>query len=78
MLISLDKDTVKELCDKAEDPKFSMTVDLQEQIVSANGNTYNFEYDPFRKDCLIRGLDDMTYLIEHLDIIKRFEQSQRG
>ena len=77
MLVSLDKDTVKELYDKAEDPKFSMTVDLQEQIVSANDNTYNFEYNPFRKDCLIRGLD-MTYLIEHLDITKRFEQSQRG
>ncbi|APC95487.1 3-isopropylmalate dehydratase small subunit [Francisella tularensis] len=78
LLISLDKDTVKELCDKAEDPKFSMTIDLQEQTVSADGSIYSFDYDPFRKDCLIRGLDDMTYLIEHLDIIKQFEQSQRG
>ena len=42
------------------------------------GDTYDFDYDPFRKDCLIKGLDDMTYLIDHLDIIKQFEQSQRG
>ncbi len=55
-----------------------MTVDLQEQTVNVDGSIYSFDYDPFRKDCLIRGLDDMTYLIEHLDIIKQFEQSQRG
>ncbi|APC90764.1 MULTISPECIES: 3-isopropylmalate dehydratase small subunit [Francisella] len=78
LLISLDKNIIKNLCDLAEDPKFSMTVDLQEQTVTADGNTYCFNYDPFRKNCLIRGLDDMTYLIEHLDIIKQFEQSQRG
>lgn len=78
LLISLDKDVVKNLCDKAEDPKFSMTIDLENQTVSADENTYSFDYDPFRKNCLINGLDDMTYLVEKLDIIKKFEQSKRG
>ncbi len=73
-MISLDENTIKSLCDKAENPKFSMTVDLQDQTVTADDNTYYFDYDPFRKNCLIRGLDDITYLI----IIKQFEQSQRG
>lgn len=40
-----------------------MTVDLQEQTVTADDNTYRFDYDHFRKNCLIRGLDDITYLI---------------
>lgn len=62
-MISLDKNTIKSLCDKAENPKFSMTVDLQDQTVTAVDNTYYFDYDSFRKNCLIRGLDYITYLI---------------
>ncbi|QIW09184.1 3-isopropylmalate dehydratase small subunit [Francisella sp. LA112445] len=78
LLISLDKDIVKDLCDKAEDPKFNVTIDLENQIVSADKDSYSFDYDPFRKTCLIKGLDDMSYLIENLDLIKQFEQSRRG
>ncbi|ASG67083.1 3-isopropylmalate dehydratase small subunit [Francisella halioticida] len=77
LLISLNKDIVKDLCDKAEDPEFGITVDLENQTVSDDGNNYSFDYDHFRKDCLIKGLDDMTYLIEKLDLIKQFEQSRR-
>ena len=77
LLISLDKDAAKNLCSQAEDPSFEITINLVEQTVATANKSYSFEYDPFRKDCLIKGLDDMTYLVEHLDIIKEFEQSRK-
>lgn len=77
LLISLAKEDVKYLAQKAEDSKLKFEVDLEGQQVIVADKSYSFDYDPFRKNCLINGLDDMTYLVEHLDIIKKYEQ-QRG
>lgn len=76
LLIALDKDIAKKMCDKAENPKQEISVNLDKQIVTIDNNSYSFEYDPFRKNCLLNGLDDMTYLVEHLDVIKEFEQAR--
>lgn len=64
------------MCEKAENPKQEIGVNLEKQIVTIDNNSYSFEYDPFRKNCLLNGLDDMTYLVEHLDVIKEFEQAR--
>ncbi|MDE4940594.1 hypothetical protein NAI66_11645, partial [Francisella tularensis subsp. holarctica] len=64
--------------DNAEYPIFSMTIDLQEITVSDDVSIDSFVYYTLLKDCLIRVIDDMTYLSEHLDIIKKFELSHRG
>ncbi len=42
----------------------TLTVNLVEQMVTSDcGVTHHFAYDPFRKHCLLSGLDDLDYLL---------------
>jgi 3-isopropylmalate/(R)-2-methylmalate dehydratase small subunit len=76
LLITLDQNIVRELCNESEDPNFELTIDLEEQNVSTVNRKYSFEYDPFRKECLLKGLDDMTYLLSLKDKIYQFEKTR--
>ncbi|MET0051277.1 MAG: 3-isopropylmalate dehydratase small subunit, partial [Candidatus Thiodiazotropha sp.] len=56
----------------------ALTVDLQAQSLSVPaGQTWNFEVDPFRKHCLINGLDDIGLTLQHVDEIKAYEARRR-
>ena len=51
-----------------------MTVDLEAQTVSSSdGVTFAFEVDPFRKHCLLNGLDDVGLTLEKASSIDSFE-----
>ena len=51
-----------------------MTVDLEAQTVSSSdGVTFAFEVDPFRKHCLLNGLDDVGLTLEKASAIDSFE-----
>ncbi len=53
---------------------YKLTVDLEKQAVSTpDGVSYAFEVDPFRKHCLLNGLDDIGLTLQHVDDIKTFE-----
>ena len=56
-------------------PGFSLTVDLERQTVAtANGSAvFAFEVEPFRKHCLLNGLDDIGLTLGHADEIRAFE-----
>ena len=56
-------------------PGFALTVDLEAQTVrSADGSlAYSFEVEPFRKHCLVNGLDDIGLTLQHADAIRAFE-----
>ena len=57
-----------------ETPGFQMTVDLQEQQIRADGGMrYGFQVDPFRRQCLLNGWDDIGLTLRHEDRISRFE-----
>ncbi len=62
----------------AEKPGFEMTVDLVSQTVTV-GDTFSasFEVEPFRKDCLLNGIDDIGLTLKQLDKIEKFE-ADRG
>ncbi|MEM6939083.1 MAG: 3-isopropylmalate dehydratase small subunit [Pseudomonadota bacterium] len=52
-----------------------MTVDLESQVVTTSeGETFSFEIDPFRKHCLLNGLDDIGLTLEKAAAIDTFEQ----
>ena len=52
-----------------------MTVDLEKQTVTDDsGLSYSFEVDPFRRDCLLRGLDDIGLTLVHDPHITGFER----
>ena len=74
--IQLDAAIVDELFTEVEAKEgYQLTVDLnQQQIVKPNGETIAFEVDPFRKHCLLNGLDDIGLTLQHVDDIKAYEQ----
>ncbi|WP_435237604.1 3-isopropylmalate dehydratase small subunit [Psychromonas sp. PT13] len=54
------------------------TVDLAEQKVTTPGGiVINFEVDPFRKQSLLEGLDDIGWTLTHEDKIAAFEEKQK-
>jgi 3-isopropylmalate/(R)-2-methylmalate dehydratase small subunit len=56
-------------------PGFELVVDLEEQRVGTvdGSRMYDFDIDPFRKHCLLNGLDDIGLTLQHVDEIKQFE-----
>jgi 3-isopropylmalate/(R)-2-methylmalate dehydratase small subunit len=59
-------------------PGYRLIVNLpQQQITTPAGDTIQFEVDAFRKDCLIRGLDDIGLTLQYADAIREFEAQRR-
>ncbi len=52
-------------------------IDLQAQEVRSKNKVYTFDIDPFRKDCLYKGLDDIGLTLLHEAKITEFETHQR-
>ena len=40
----------------------------------ANGNTETFEINPYKKECLLKGLDDIDYLLSKKELIEKWEK----
>jgi 3-isopropylmalate/(R)-2-methylmalate dehydratase small subunit len=75
--VILPKDKVDILMKDASDKK-SVTVDLPNQkVVRENGEAFPFDIDPFRKHCLVNGLDDIGLTLEHEAAITTFEKKQK-
>ncbi|HET7669560.1 MAG TPA: 3-isopropylmalate dehydratase small subunit [Burkholderiales bacterium] len=61
-------------------PGFRLVVDLEQQTVStADGSkTMRFDVDPFRKYCLLNGLDEIGLTLRHADKIRQFEAQRKA
>ncbi len=63
-------------------PGLEVAVDLEAQIVampgSVEGIQHRFEIDSYRKQCLLRGLDELDYTLTQLERIESFERSYTG
>src|SRR6476660_3788936 len=60
-------------------PGYQATVDLAEQTVTTpEGTVYRFSVDPFRKDCLYRGLDSIGLSLEHEPAIAAYEARRKA
>ena len=73
--IELPEEKVRALMDAVDSENGSeMTVDLAAQtITSPDGSTIEFEFDAFRKDCLLNGLDDIALTLQHEADIATYE-----
>ena len=59
-------------------PGATMKIDLPSQTVTGpDGSTYRFEIDPFRKKCLLEGLDEIGITLQHDAAIAAFEKRYR-
>ena len=60
-------------------PGAKVSVDLAGQTVtSPDGEVDSFEIDSFRKECLLKGVDEISLTLSYEADIARFEQRQRG
>jgi len=61
--------------DTAAFPGFRLTIDLDQQTVGTPDGSmiFGFEIEPFRKHCLLNGLDDIGLTLAHADEIRAFE-----
>ena len=73
--IRLDQEKVNKLMTEAKN-KNQLTINLDEQkIILADENVIEFDIDPFRKKCLIEGLDDIGLTLQKKDKISKYEES---
>ncbi|MDH4097062.1 MAG: 3-isopropylmalate dehydratase small subunit [Nitrospira sp.] len=57
---------------------YRLTVDLGDQrVTTPDGTTYRFDVDPFRKDCLYRGLDSIGLTLQHEAAITAYERRRK-
>lgn len=75
VLVPLADGLVDQIVRAAQTSNYKVTVDLEQQTVCLpNGEAVAFEYDPFRKHCVISGLDDIDYIQSHHDKIGEYRR----
>ncbi|MAI63194.1 MAG: 3-isopropylmalate dehydratase small subunit [Micavibrio sp. TMED27] len=77
--IALPQDQVNELMKSAkEEPDALIEINLEKQTVT-RGNQFSFEFDidPFRKHCLLNGLDDIGLTLEKKTAIDAYEEKRK-
>ena len=57
------------------DPKVTLTIDLEKQIITNNatGKSESFDINPYKKECLLKGLDDIDYLLSKKEMTEKYE-----
>lgn len=57
-------------------PTSSISIDLENQTISFDGNKETFEINPYKKSCMINGYDDINYLLSLTEDIRQFDLQQ--
>ncbi len=74
LLVTLTPEAMSRLFDLVETaPGTLLTVDLPNQVLRAGGQSFHFDIDPYRKLCLVEGLDDFSYLLRQMPAIQTYE-----
>ena len=71
--IVVEETIIKELAEYSK-RKDNIQIKLEEQKIIYGNKNYNFKLDPFKKKCLLEGLDDIALSLERLENIKSFEK----
>ena len=72
--INLEQEIINLLIKQAEEKK-ELQINLVDQtIILENNKIINFEIDPFRKKCLIEGLDDIALTLQKKEKINQYEK----
>ena len=79
-MIRVSQDELDKLFDDADrGSNATLTVDLEKQeIRGPDGGTIKFEIDPFRKHCMLNGLDDIGLTMEKGKSIDVFEAKEKA
>ncbi len=77
--IALPSEQVDKLLDDANrGANATITIDLENQVITGpDGGSIPFDIGPFRKHCLIEGLDDVGLTLQKTEKIDAFEEAQK-
>jgi 3-isopropylmalate/(R)-2-methylmalate dehydratase small subunit len=78
--IALSESEVDKLFyETASFPGFKLIVDLETQSVATTdgSKSFRFDIDPFRKHCILHGLDEIGLTLRHADKIRAFEARRK-
>lgn len=71
--IVLDEQPLARVLEVAEHS--ALRIDLADQVVTTpEGDRFEFDFDPFRKGCLLNGIDEIGITERHSDAIARYEK----
>lgn len=73
--VVLSEEEIEQLFRRAaKNPGYELTVDLERQWVTDDeGLRFTFDVDPFRRECLLKGLDDIGLTLQHEVKIREHE-----
>ncbi|MFA5948084.1 MAG: 3-isopropylmalate dehydratase small subunit [Candidatus Gracilibacteria bacterium] len=73
-----DKIVEKIFKDEKKVKTYEIEIDIPKQeITLPDGKKFSFEIDPYRKNCLMEGIDDMDYLFKNISKINKFKKKQK-
>ena len=77
LAVTLPESQIRHLIDLvSEDPTVQVTVDLEAQQVRGDGLEYGFEIDPFAREMLLKGLDEISLVERHASEIDTYEKTR--
>ena len=61
-----------------KDPSTKVNIDLEKQIftILSTGDSVKFAINPYKKECLLKGLDDIDFLLSMKDMITGYENNK--
>ena len=78
--VVLRADEVDRMFDETDaSPGYRLRIDLERQtVMNPDGAQFGFSIDPFHKNCLLNGLDEIGLTLEHAEEIRTFESKRRA
>lgn len=78
LAIQASEEQVQTLMKNAESSEYTLTVDLEDQVVSdQNGLSFSFEIAPYPKQMLLNGWDEIGVTLTYADKIEQYELARR-
>lgn len=74
LTISLDADKVDRLISASQQKSLHLTISLERQTIIGDGIHDHFDIDPYRKEMLIKGMDDIAVTMGYEEEITAYEQ----
>ncbi len=72
--IIVDESTRDEISMLASESQ-NISINLEDQNIIIHNKVFNFEIDPYRKECLLKGLDDIGITLENENSISNYEKN---
>lgn len=79
VLVTLPEKIVDKILENSKSGNYQLNVNLELQAATLpDGEKIEFGFDPFRKHCILNGLDDLDYILSHKAAIEGYRKSRES